>query len=184
MEKYVVEALFMMDQPEFGLERLKSRFGDMVNHPWITTLWEGWGIGSSGYGGGSINHAWSGGGLTILAQYVAGLYPSETAWKKFNVKPQMGSIKKVSVRVPSLQGDISLELEKTANTFTINISVPDGSTAMVYIPFEYTFIEANSHELFARGAYISHPDIKFTKRTDRELVFEVPPGSYKLVSNK
>ncbi|MFP4367340.1 MAG: hypothetical protein ACOCU3_00265 [bacterium] len=52
----------------------------MVNHPEITTLWEGWGIGRSGYGGGSANHAWSGGGLTILSQYVAGIYPVEPAY--------------------------------------------------------------------------------------------------------
>ena len=44
----------------------------MVEDPQCSTLYEGWGIGENGYGGGSSNHAWSGGGLTVLAQYVCG----------------------------------------------------------------------------------------------------------------
>ena len=50
-------------------------------------------VGKDGFGGGSTNHAWSGGGLTILAQYVCGLYPLEPAWKSFSVKPQLGTLK-------------------------------------------------------------------------------------------
>ena len=38
------------------------------------------GIGENGYGGGSSNHAWSGGGLTVLAQYVCGVLPIESGY--------------------------------------------------------------------------------------------------------
>ncbi len=182
MEKYVIEALFVMDEPEYGLERLKARFGEMVDHPWITTLWEGWGIGPMGYGGGSINHAWSGGGLTILAQYVAGLYPVEEAWKKFSVKPQMGPLKKVSAKVPSFSGDIFLELEKVNDVFHVNITVPEGSEALVHIPRSYGVVEADGRTIYRSGGYKNHPQIKFAQRTDRALVFEIPAGTYKLVA--
>ena len=67
MEKYVLEALCMMGYYEDALERMKKRYYDMVESD-LTTLWEGWGIGSKGFGGGSYNHAWSGGPLTILSQ--------------------------------------------------------------------------------------------------------------------
>lgn len=59
----------------------------MVEDPQCSTLYEGWGIGENGYGGGSSNHAWSGGGLTVLAQYVCGVLPIESGYSKFMVKP-------------------------------------------------------------------------------------------------
>ena len=76
MEKYVLEALYIMGYEDFALKRMKERFSKMVLDPYYTTLWEGWGIGAEGYGGGTTNHAWSGGGLTLLYQYAAGVSPA------------------------------------------------------------------------------------------------------------
>src|SRR5690606_19071841 len=56
MEKYIIEALFQMGQSAYGLDRLKERFSQMVNNENLTTLYEGWGIGTEGFGGGSYNH--------------------------------------------------------------------------------------------------------------------------------
>ena len=70
MEKYVLESLFLMNEPEFALERMKTRYTKMLRYEDHTTLFEGWGIGSEGFGGGTINHAWSGGPLTLLSQKV------------------------------------------------------------------------------------------------------------------
>ena len=77
MEKYVGEALFVMGYDDFAIQRTRERFEAMVNYPGCTTLWEGWGIGKAGFGGGSVNHAWSGGTLTLLSQYVAGIRPTK-----------------------------------------------------------------------------------------------------------
>ena len=53
MEKYVLEALFRMNEPAFALERIKQRYTKMMNYPEYTTLFEGWGIGPDGFGGGT-----------------------------------------------------------------------------------------------------------------------------------
>src|SRR5690606_35497508 len=106
MEKYVVEALFHMGHEQYAMQRLQARFAEMVNHPSITTLWEGWGIGEAGYGGGSTNHAWSGGGLTILAQYVAGISPIEPAFCRFRVAPRLRPLTHVNIGVPTRYGAI------------------------------------------------------------------------------
>lgn len=55
MEKYVLEALFQMNEPAFALERMKQRYAKMMDYPEYTTLFEGWGIGPDGFGGGTIN---------------------------------------------------------------------------------------------------------------------------------
>ena len=71
-EKYVMEALFKMGEGEYAMERCSRRFGEMVNHPDYTTLFEGWEIGSSKYGGGTTNHAWSGGAITVIGAELCG----------------------------------------------------------------------------------------------------------------
>ena len=91
MEKYVLEALFQMNEPAFALERMKQRYAKMMDYPEYTTLFEGWGIGPDGFGGGTINHAWSGGPLTLLSQKVCGIEPTSPGFRSFKVCPQMGT---------------------------------------------------------------------------------------------
>ena len=64
MEKYIMEALFIMGQSNYALERVQSRFAPMVDNKEYSTLFEGWDIGEKGFGGGTVNHAWSGGGFS------------------------------------------------------------------------------------------------------------------------
>lgn len=142
MEKYIIEALFQMGYAKYGLERLKERFSKMVNHPEITTLWEGWGIGAEGYGGGTVNHAWSGGGLTILSQYVAGIFPTSPGYHTFQVKPQPGFLKHIKVVVPSVKGDIKMELQ-TEGQYQMMVEVPEGTRASLYIPGRFDTVKMN-----------------------------------------
>ncbi|WGK65241.1 alpha-L-rhamnosidase-related protein [Croceiramulus getboli] len=143
MEKYVVEALFQMGEADFALARLKKRFKTMVTHPSITTLWEGWGIGSEGYGGGTINHAWSGGGLTLLYQYVAGIEPINAEYRTFKIQPQLGPLTQVSATVESVQGRISVDISKT-DRLEIKIRVPQNTSAELVIPEEYSRLSSSN----------------------------------------
>lgn len=147
MEKYVCEALFLMNQHEYGLKRLKKRFQPMVDNTDHSTLFEGWGIGRDGYGGGSTNHAWSGGGLTILAQYVCGLYPLEAGWKSFMVKPQLSTLKYVETSNETIAGRVAVKVTKTGEGMEMNLSVPDGSEAVVYIPSEEKKVIVNGKRM-------------------------------------
>jgi len=148
MEKYVIEALFVMGYPEFGLERLKKRFGEMVDHPFYTTLWEGWEIGSSTFGGGTFNHAWSGGGLTILSQYVAGISPLKPGFKLFEVKPRMAGLTQVSAGNVTVAGEIAVSLLEENERFELKLEVPPASACMVYIPDAYQKISCNGKLIF------------------------------------
>lgn len=157
MEKYVIEALFLMDEPEYGLKRMKKRFQDMVDDPNHTTLFEGWGVGKDGFGGGSTNHAWSGGGLTILAQYVCGIYPLEPAWKSFSVKPQLGTLQFAETANETMAGKVVVKVSKTENGMDIELSVPKGSNAVVHIPQVHKHVSINGSQVASdeiEGAYI------------------------------
>jgi alpha-L-rhamnosidase len=143
MEKYVIEALFLMGYEEYGLQRLKDRFFSMVNDKELTTLYEGWGIGTEGYGGGTVNHAWSGGGLTILSQYVCGVYPVEPAWKTIRIKPQPGNLSYATTENLTVNGKFAVEVKSSMEEYRILATIPEQSKAIVCIPESYKKILLN-----------------------------------------
>ncbi len=134
MEKYVFEAMYKMKKPVLANARHKKRFSEMVNNAYFTTLFEGWGIGKDGYGGGTVNHAWSGGGLTIMSSEACGIKPLEPGYTRFSVAPQLGNLAFAKTRVPSIKGNIDMELMQTEEQFTMYLLVPDKTKAVFQIP--------------------------------------------------
>ena len=150
MEKYVLEALFTMGEADYALTRMKKRFGPMVNNPGYTTLFEGWGIGADGYGGGTFNHAWSGGGLTILSQYLCGIRPVEPGYKIFEVKPRMGSITYARALMATVRGKIHVSIQQGVKNFSITVTVPENTECEVYLPAVYPKIFCNGKAVKAK----------------------------------
>jgi hypothetical protein len=165
MEKYVLEALFMMDHADYALVRMKKRFGPMVNNPDYTTLFEGWGIGANGYGGGTFNHAWSGGGLTLMSQYICGISPVEPGYKIFRVRPQMGTLHHARAVVSTVRGEIKVAVEKDNKHLSVNITVPENSKCEVYLPAMYGKIVCNGKP------------VKIKKQQDDNVVI-AGPGTF------
>lgn len=131
MEKYVLEALFHMGQPTFALERMKRRYTRMLDYTEYTTLFEGWGIGAEGFGGGTINHAWSGGPLTLLSQQVCGIEPTSPGFRTFKVTPRLGSLSEASAKLVTRYGDIEVQIRKKGKKQAMSIVVPEGTSAEV-----------------------------------------------------
>lgn len=136
MEKYVLESLFQMGYPGDAQRRMKQRYSAMIDSP-LTTLWEGWGIGKAGFGGGTYNHAWSGGPLTLLSQFVAGIEPTTPGYREFAVCPQLGPLRQVEARIDSVAGTITIMIERTNEDFSLVLEVPVSTSALVTIPSEY-----------------------------------------------
>ena len=134
MEKYVFESMFIMGYENEALKGFKKRFGKMVNNKQFTTLFEGWGIGTEGFGGGTVNHAWSGGGLTVLSQYLCGIAPVEPGYKTFHILPQPGDVSYAAAEVASVAGNIKTSFTSNSTEFTLNTSVPKGTNAIVGLP--------------------------------------------------
>jgi len=135
MEKYVYEAMYKMKQPVLANERHKRRFAKMVNNDYFTTLFEGWGIGGDGFGGGTVNHAWSGGGLTILSSELCGIKPILPGYTKFKISPQIGDLAFASAKVASVKGNIEVAIRKENAVYSIDILVPDATEAVFVNPY-------------------------------------------------
>lgn len=139
--EYAVDlALRRMGEDRLALDRMRERFGEMIRSP-RTTLWEGWDIGSREYGGGTVNHAWSGGPLVSLSAGVAGVTPAEPGYARVRIAPRPGDLTRVEARLETVRGSISVEVDVAARTVTVNTPVrgelvfpPEWNAAPV--PFE------------------------------------------------
>ncbi len=122
MERYVLDALFMMGEHEAAYDRMKDRYGPLVDND-LTSLPEFW-VPEHG----SVNHAWSGGPLTLIGEYICGITAIEPGWTRFQVNPSPGSISRFDTVVPSISGDILVLLDNGELT----VEVPNGTTAEVW----------------------------------------------------
>lgn len=175
LEKYVGEALYQMGFAEDALERTRKRFQKMTDHPY-TTLWEIWNRGT-------INHAWSGGALTLLAQYGAGVCPTSPGYADYQIRPQMGSLNYIEVRVPTVKGFIDVELRKDASSFKLQVNSPKNTVATISIPqlsdTEVTRIEVNDTQVWEDGHSTKDlSGLEYLGVDDGHIQFQVQPGEW------
>jgi alpha-L-rhamnosidase len=137
LEKYILEALLQMGATDEALARMKERYAPMLTDD-LTTLYEGWGVGAAGFGGGTYNHAWSGGPLTLLSQYVAGVTPLTPGYTTYQVRPQLGPLTRVTARAPSVRGVIDVITERTGASYRVTLDSPADTQAVVVLPFALT----------------------------------------------
>ena len=156
MEKYVYEALMRMGHADYALERFKRRFGPMIADPQHTTLYEGWQEG--GYGGGSTNHAWSGGMLTDICEQILGIRPTAAGWKEVVIRPTVGLSPlgetegaKASPRggwegaitIPTVNGKLSYRFKDDGTTYRATVTIPKGMT----VRFREQTLQSGTHEV-------------------------------------
>ena len=175
MEKYVLEALLLMKAPDAALARMKNRFGSIVASSWTTLpeLWQG----------GTNNHAWSGGPLTILSQYFAGLSPLEPGWKTYQVRPQMGSLREIDATVDTASGLISVSLRRKGQSLSLTLKSPPGTTAIVCLPVD---LKNLPHRVTVNDRVVWMPgqtpgkggDVIFKEAADDTLRFSTSPGTW------
>lgn len=141
MEKYVLEALVKTGHGDYAVQRFKSRFKNMIQDTMHSTLYEGWEEG--GFGGGSTNHAWSGGMLTVIAEYICGVRPTVPGWSEFEIRPYP-VISECDIVIPSVKGNVKAAFKDTEYAFSMTVSIPEGTTATVVVPGgEYKEITVN-----------------------------------------
>lgn len=134
MDKYVLEALYLMGYPEEAMARMKDRYAPMVNDPEHSTLWEFF-AGPEQDAAGTFNHAWTGGPLTMMSRYAAGLQPIKPGFAEFAVRPQLGSMKTVAANVHSVNGKIAVKIDASnPKTYRLDVTVPESAVAEVHLP--------------------------------------------------
>jgi hypothetical protein len=185
MEKFVLEALYRMDEPDAAIARMKKRYGKMVESEW-TTLWEGWGVGAEGFGGGSYNHGWAGGPLTLMHEYMAGIRPTSPAFATYSVKPQPGSLTKIKAASRTPKGLVKVEIQRERGRFLLKLASPEQTTATVHLPLKeygHRAVRVNGLPLWLNGKSNGEvPGITPAGEADGWTRFTVAPGTWEFES--
>lgn len=137
-ELYVQRALFEMGEGKFALARARDRYEPMMTDPKESTLYEVW-------TGGSHNHAWSAGMNVILGGYVCGIQATSPGYKTFDVRPNFAGLRNVSFKMETPQGFINFQGMEDSGRMSIDVDVPEGTTAHVVLNGVDEYVGSGQH---------------------------------------
>lgn len=132
---FIFEALCRMGHPEHALMRMYRRYKPEIQGN-VTTLWEHYDM---VYEGGtfnptsSMNHGWNPPNI-CLSKFIAGLAPETPGWSTYHVFPQEAFLTSINAGVSTVKGPISVALRKTGTKYTIQLTSPPATTAIVGMP--------------------------------------------------
>ena len=135
MERFVLEALCVMGEYELAAERMKLRYGEMIDSDY-TTIWELF----DGLEGGTPNHGWSCGPLMILSRYFGGIAPTAAGYESYEIAPQ-ALFDSLKTSVDTVKGRISMEYARTSGGTTFTLTTVDADCT-VRIPLEFGEVES------------------------------------------
>ncbi|MCF7973989.1 MAG: discoidin domain-containing protein [Phycisphaerae bacterium] len=136
-DRWVFEALCTMGRQEYAMLRMVTRYKTMIPCT-FTTLWEHydrwWASWIDAYDdASSLNHGWNPPAL-LLSQTIAGVTPVAPGWTEYQVLPKEAFLTDIKVVVPSIKGNVTVDLKKTTSDYTIGLVSPAHTTAIVGIP--------------------------------------------------
>lgn len=136
-DRWVFEALSKMGCEQDALLRMYDRYKTMIPAS-FSTLWEHydrwWASRKDAFDdASSLNHGWNP-PVIFLSQTIAGISPEKPGWEEYHVFPKEAFLKSIKVVVPTIHGNIKMNLKKTAAAYSIALSSPDKTTAIVGIP--------------------------------------------------
>jgi alpha-L-rhamnosidase len=165
LQELAYEAMNKKTQPSYGW--------------WIeqgaTTSWEQWN------GSGSRNHPMFGGGIVWFYRKLAGMNADENnpGYRNIIFRPQpVSDMKFASYSNLTPYGEAGIRWEKTGVQFAMEVKVPVGSTADVFVP------AGSVNEIMENGSPIkkSNKNITYSRMENSYAVFRVKSGIYKFTS--
>jgi len=165
---------------DYGMNDLAFEAMNQTDFPsygnWIaqgaTTMWEHWD------GRSSHNHPMFGGGLTWFYRKLAGLSSDENipGFEHIIVKPMpVDDVQNVYYSIETQNGTAAVSYTQTAGSFNMNVIIPVGSYATVYLP------SVNNEVTESGLALETAPGIKVLGSEDDYLKLEVKQGNYSFV---
>ena len=137
------EAMCIAGRYKASLARMKEQYQSQVDKKSMSTLYEMFPK------GGSYNHAWNGSNK-ILSKYIAGVEPTKVGWSEFQILPNLVHFKQFKKVIPTVKGNVTIDLEVTAKQYVLELESPENSTAIIGIPKQDREIK----EVFVNGKLV------------------------------
>jgi alpha-L-rhamnosidase len=176
--KYLMEML-----TEHGHVEAAYKIASQTSYPgWgymlangATTLWERWEL-ATGDAMNSHNHPMMGSVDSWFYKYILGIKPEPgtPGFRKFTIRPYI--IKELDFaegELNTVKGPIKTAWKKQGKLLSIDVSVPDNTTAQLYVPAK------NVQEITESGKKIGKAiGVAFVREEDNLVLLEVGSGSY------
>ena len=175
--QFFFEVLAENGMQELAFEVMNQRSAPSYGW-WIqqgaTTTWEQWN------GTGSRNHPMFGGGIVWFYRVLAGMCvdPDKPGYDNIIFKPQpAGDVTFATYSTETAHGQAAIHWVKNSNAFKLEVTVPVGSTATVYVP------SMNAKNITENGKQISVENgVRFLRNENGYAIFTVGSGSYSFVN--
>ena len=178
MEWLAEEALMKMGHPEKALTRMKEVYNFQIIKPDLTTLYERFDTDPKGSLG-TPNHAWNAPNY-VMSRYITGIKATEVAWSAYEVCPTLANLTSFKTTVPSVKGDILVEVNAGKSNFNLKLDSPENTTAVVGIPKTNTEIfevTVGGVTVWKEGTFVNGVQgISFNSEDASFLKFNVIPG--------
>ena len=187
-DRWVFEALCKMGKQDYALLRMATRYKTMIPCS-FTTLWEHydrwWASRIDAFDeGSSLNHGWNPPAI-ILSQIIAGVSPEAPGWSTYHVLPKEAFLTSINVVVPSIKGNITTEIQKTATAYTLKLTSPSNTTAIVGIPkksfVKLDAITVNNTLIWKNNSRGHVTGVTWQGEDAAYLKFAVEPGTWSFV---
>lgn len=171
------EAMCMAGRHKASLARMKDQYQSQVDKKSMSTLYEMFPR------GGSYNHAWNGSNK-ILSKYIAGVAPTKVGWSEYQILPNLVHFKQLKKVIPTVKGNITIDLEVKHNAYQLELLSPENTTAIIGIPKTDKLIT----EVFANGKLVwkkgktkkSVTGFIFDSENEEFLKFKAQSGAWKI----
>jgi hypothetical protein len=80
------------------------------------------------------NHAWGAAPANIIPRKLLGVEPVMSGFDVVRIKPQISDLKWVKSKIPTIKGDIMLEIRHDAEVYNLSFSIPANMEADIYLP--------------------------------------------------
>ena len=188
-ERWIMEALCVMGQQEKALLRKANRYRGQIDAS-FTTLWEymerGFDIktGTDAVNYLTLNHAWNNPN-TILSRFIAGVAPESPGWTLYHVLPKEAFLTSIDTTVPTVRGQVSVSIKKSAATYSLSVTSPSNTTAIVGIPkssfTKLDSIKVNGAAIWKGSSSGSVEGVAFNGEDATYVTFKVKPGTWNFI---
>ena len=187
-DRWVFEALCTMGKSDYALLRMYQRYLTMIPCS-FTTLWEHydrwWASRIDAFDdASSLNHGWNPPAL-ILSQTIAGVSPETPGWNTYHVLPQEAFLTSIKVVVPTIKGNVTVAMKKTASQYSLTLTSPANTTAIVGIP-KKSFTKLNAIKVNGTTVWNGRPagsvkGVTWNGEDADYVKFNVAPGTWKII---
>lgn len=158
---YLLGALFARAQHDEALQYIRRQWGMMLDAG-ATTWWEEF------HGKSSRCHAWSIGPTVDLMTQFLGVEAAEPGFGSVRIAPHLGDLKWAKGVVPTPQGDIAVNWQRTDSGLTLHVSAPRAVSLEITVP------ASPQDSLRLNGEALSDHQIK--SRTNGFAALDTLPG--------